>query len=80
MLASLQTQLDKAIRGACEYCDRFGQHMREVSERIIEGEKVVNVEPGSDEKSAAALTWPAKNKLPPIGPMHQEHRSALVGG
>ena len=48
MLASLQTQLDKAIRGACEYCEWFGQHMREVSERIIEGEKVVDVEPGSD--------------------------------
>lgn len=48
MIASLQTQLDKAIRGACEYCEWFGQHMREVSERIIEGEKVVDVEPGSD--------------------------------
>ena len=48
MLASLQTQLDKAIRTACEYSEWFGEHMREVSERIIEGEKVVNVEPGSD--------------------------------
>ncbi len=48
MLASLQTQLDKAIRTVCGYSEWLAEHLREVSERIIEGEKVVNVEPGSD--------------------------------
>jgi hypothetical protein len=47
MLASLQTQLNKAILSICEYCEWLGEHLREVSERIIENEKVVNVESGS---------------------------------
>jgi hypothetical protein len=48
MLASLQTQLDKSIRTVCGYSDWLAERLREASERVIEGEKPVNVEPGSD--------------------------------
>jgi hypothetical protein len=46
MLASLQTQLDKSISTVCGYSDWLAERLREVSERVIEGEKPV--EPGSD--------------------------------
>jgi hypothetical protein len=48
MLASLQTQLDKSISTVCGYSDWLAERLREASERVIEGEKPVNVEPGSD--------------------------------
>jgi hypothetical protein len=44
MLTSLESRRDRAIRSIADYQDRFAKRVREVSNRIIEGDPVVRLE------------------------------------
>jgi len=44
MLTSLESRRNKALRCIADYQDRFAQQLREVSDRVIEGKAVVQLE------------------------------------
>ena len=53
MLASLEARRDKALRCIGEYRDGWGRQLRELSDRMIEGQDVPELVPASSEESAA---------------------------
>ena len=53
MLASLEARRDKALRCIGEYRDGWGRQLRELSDRMIEGQNVSELVHASSEESAA---------------------------
>ena len=53
MLASLEARRDKALRCIGEYRDGWGRQLRELSDRMIEGQNVPELVHASSEESAA---------------------------
>jgi hypothetical protein len=52
MLTSLETRRNRALRCIEDYQDRFAKQVREVSDRVIEGKAVVQLENRSARRSA----------------------------
>ena len=52
MLTSLESRRNKALRCIADYQDRFAKQVREVSDRVIEGKTVVQLENRSARRSA----------------------------
>jgi hypothetical protein len=52
MLTLQEARLDKALRSIADYRDGFAKQVREVSNRVIEGDPVVRLENRSTKKSA----------------------------
>jgi hypothetical protein len=52
MLTSLESRRNKALRCIADYQDRFAKQVREVSNRVIEGKAVVQLENRSARRSA----------------------------
>ena len=52
MLMSLESRRNRAIRGIAEYRESFAEKVREVSDRVIEGDPVLRLQRPNDQKTA----------------------------